>query len=464
LKRKDYNVVKYKIFFLLFCLFILLYLYISQLNPDNVRLYIGYGKFYETSVADFVVISFILGIVVSIVINFFYDVKQSIRLWRAERKERRKEEFRELFEKAKSYDLRGDREKAIEILNRIIRRAPDIEESYTLLSDMYSAMKEFDKALEVLESAEASLGKKENILMKKVRIRFATKDLRNVESELKEILSMNESNIEALSSLRDVHIMNNQWDEAFEVEKRLRRYIKTEGEKKTLIGIRYEKAYELFNSKGKTHFDTISKELKDILSEDKRFIPAYILLAEIYKQTDKLNDAGRVYGRGYSKTGHIIFLLKMEDLYIERGDPGVILKIYRRILDISPKDHLISFLYARLCLRLEMIDEAIDMLNILFAEGEDFKGLHRAMAEAAIHRGEIEKALEEFRLAFPIEHVYVPFICNNCKSTHEEWKDFCPNCNSWNTINVKKEDFLKAESTEPRVLYETDDWEQAGYA
>lgn len=456
--------MKYKIFFLLFCLFILLYLYISQLNPDNVKLYIGYGKYYETSVADFVVISFILGVIVSIIINFFYDVTQSIRLWRVERKEKKREEFRELFEKAKAYDLKGDRDKAIETLQRIIRRAPDIEESYLLLSDMYNSMKEFDKALEVLDRAETNLGKKENILMKRVHIRFALHDMHTVESELKEIIRLNESNIEALSLLRDVYIMTQQWDEALDTEKRVQRYIKTEEEKKILLGIRYEKAHDLFNTKGASQYDTIIKELKDILSEDKRFIPAYILLAEIYKRTNKLNDAGRVYGRGYSKTGHIIFLLKMEDLYIERGDPGVILKIYRRILDISPKDHLISFLYARLCLRLEMIDEAIDMLNILFAEGEDFKGLHRAMAEASIHRGEVDKALEEFRLAFPMEEVYVPFICNNCKSIHETWKDFCSHCNSWNTITVKKEDFVKAETGQPRVLYETEDWEQEGYA
>ena len=35
-----------------------------------------------------------------------------------------------------------------------------------------------------------------------------------------------------------------------------------------------------------------SKELRDIINEDKRFIPAYILLADIYKQTDKPNEAG----------------------------------------------------------------------------------------------------------------------------------------------------------------------------
>jgi tetratricopeptide (TPR) repeat protein len=171
-----------------------------------------------------------------------------------------------------------------------------------------------------------------------------------------------------------------------------------------------------------------------------------------------LNEAGRVYGRGYSKTGHIIFLSKMEDLYIDRGDPGVILKIYRRILDISPKNNLIEFLYARLCLRLEMIDEAIDMLNTLESEGVDFKGLHKAMAEAYIHRGQMEKAVEEFKYAFPAEHVYIPFRCDNCQSQKVEWGDFCLNCYSWNTINVRKEDFLRGESTELRALYESENW------
>jgi len=181
-------------------------------------------------------------------------------------------------------------------------------------------------------------------------------------------------------------------------------------------------------------------------------------LAEIYKKTNKLNEAGRVYGRGYSKTGHITFLSKMEDLFIDRGDPGVILKIYRRILDVATKNNLIEFLYARLCLRLEMIDEAIYTLNALESTGADFKGLHKAMAEAYIHRGQMEKAVEKFRHAFPAEHVYIPFWCDNCHAKKVEWEDFCDNCYSWNTINVRKEDFLRSDSAELQALYESEDW------
>jgi predicted Zn-dependent protease len=277
-------------------------------------------------------------------------------------------------------------------------------------------MKEFNKAIEILDLAEAHIGKKESILFKKANVRKYIKDLTKQEADLKAVLKLNESNFEALAMLRDLYITQKRWDDAYDAAKRIVKFIKTPDENRRLNGIRYEKAFVAFTRHNPSEYDAIIKELKDIISEDKRFIPAYILLAEIYKKTNKLNEAGRVYGRGYSKTGHIIFLSKMEDLYIDRGDPGVILKIYRRILDISPKNNLIEFLYARLCLRLEMIDEAIDMLNTLEAEGADFKGLHKAMAEAYIHRGQMEKAVEEFNYAFPAEHVYIPFRCDNCQA------------------------------------------------
>jgi hypothetical protein len=53
-----------------------------------------------------------------------------------------------------------------------------------------------------------------------------------------------------------------------------------------------------------------------------------------------------------------------------------------------------------------MIDEAIDVLKTLLAEEKEFRGLHRAMAEAYIHRGKFEDAVtrmrsRNFRRLFP---------------------------------------------------------------
>jgi lipopolysaccharide biosynthesis regulator YciM len=454
--------MRYKIFFFFILLLFFFYLLIAQLNQENVKLFIWFGKYYETSVADFVAISFVLGLIVSIILSFFLDIKKALSGWKAGKKEKKNEEFRDLLEKAKSYDLRGDREKAIENLNRVIRRAPGMEETYVFLSDLYVSMKEYEKAIEVLNLAEASLGRTEAVLLRKAKVYLAARNMEKLEPDLKEIMKMNESNLEAAAMLRDYYIWKKDWNEAYEVEKKLKKFIRTEDEDRRFSGIQYERVLARFEDQLQFGSETIIKDLKDIIGEDKRFVPAYILLSEVYKRTGKLNEAGRVYGRGYAKTGHIIFLLKMEDLYIDRGDPGVILKIYRRILDITPKNSLISFLYARLCLRLEMIDEAIDMLNLLLAEGEEFPGLHRAMAEACIHRGELEKAVEEFRKAFPMKHVYIPFACDNCQTKKDEWVEFCDNCYSWNTINVRRDEFLRGESKELRLLYEEEDWARGG--
>ncbi|MCX8023395.1 MAG: tetratricopeptide repeat protein [Syntrophorhabdaceae bacterium] len=454
--------MKYKIFFLLLFIFVLFYVYIDHLNPDNVKFYIGGGRFLETGIATYVMASFLVGVLLSMIVSLFSDLGKTIVNWKEEKKEKKKEELKEFFERARAYDLKGDREKAIDILNRIIRKVPEVEETYLYLADIHLSMKEYEKALDILKLAEMNLGKKETVSLKKAKAMLAMNDGENMETELKEVISKNESNIEALEMLRNLYVSKKDWDKALEIEKRITRFVKTEEENRRLLGIRLERLKVLYNKNFEDHGEEITKGLKEIIGEDKRFVPAYILLADVYKRTGKLNEAGRVYGRGYSKTGHIIFLLKMEDLYIERRTPEVILKIYRRLLDISPKNGVIEFLYARLCLRLEMIDEAIEALNTLLASGADFKALHKAMAEAYIHRGEMDKAVMEFRLAFPPEHVYIPFICNNCKTKKVEWSEFCDVCFSWNTIVVRREDFLQAEMTEIKRLYESENWEGEG--
>jgi hypothetical protein len=120
--------MRLKILALLFLVFFGSYLVLSVLNPDEVKFYYYWGtQPIEMSVAGFVVLSFVLGIIISIIVSFFFDVKSSIGGWVAGKQKRKVEEFKESLERAKAYDLRGDREKAIENLQKIIRTAPHLE-------------------------------------------------------------------------------------------------------------------------------------------------------------------------------------------------------------------------------------------------------------------------------------------------------------------------------------------------
>jgi lipopolysaccharide biosynthesis regulator YciM len=329
-----------------------------------------------------------------------------------------------------------------------------MEEPYLFLAEMHIARKEFDKANQVLQNAQAFVSARESILLKKVRAYRGLKDIDGVERHLRELLKINESNLEAMRMLEDVFVGRRQWAEALDVERKIRKQVKTADENQRLIGLQYERAKELLEKGDERLYEGILKDIREITEENKRFIPAYILAADVYRKMGRLNDAGRVYGRGFSKTGHVIFLQKMEDLYVQRGEPGVILKIYRRLLEVAPKNQFLIFLYARLCLKLEMIDEAIEILNSLMAEEKEFQGLHRAMAEAYVHRGEHDAASREFGKAFPITKAYVPFYCANCQSVKEEWTDFCENCYSWNTVNIRQEGLFQQEADHLRLLYE----------
>jgi lipopolysaccharide biosynthesis regulator YciM len=450
--------MKYKISLLLFLLFFIAYVMLSFLNSDKVRLEVGFGRSFDTTVTNYIAASFVLGVIFSIVASFFGDARRGLARWRNEKKERERNEANEFFEKAKLYEMKGETEKAVECFNRVIKSVPDMEEAYLAYADMHAARGEPARAAGILDLAEAHIGKTEQIMLKKAQVHRAQQDIGAVERDLKDLLKVREGSIEAMGALRDLYISRKSWAEALEIEEKIRKQIKTREEDLRLAGLRYENAKERFLKEDPRLYDQVLKDLRELTGDFKRFIPAYILSAEIYKKTGKLNDAGRVYGRGFAKTGHVIFLSRMEDLYLDKREPGVILKIYRRLLDVAPKNQVLMFLYARLCLKLEMIDEAIDILTTLLAEEKEFRGLHRAMAEAYVHRGKLAEAVREFGLIFPADQVYLPFYCVNCNAVKADWSDFCETCYSWNTINVKQDGLFEKEAEDLRVLYE-ENWE-----
>jgi hypothetical protein len=67
--------MKYKIYVGLFFILFGFYVYLGILNPDEVKFYFGGPQPLEMSAAQFVVISFALGIIISIFVGIIDDIK-----------------------------------------------------------------------------------------------------------------------------------------------------------------------------------------------------------------------------------------------------------------------------------------------------------------------------------------------------------------------------------------------------
>jgi lipopolysaccharide biosynthesis regulator YciM len=181
------------------------------------------------------------------------------------------------------------------------------------------------------------------------------------------------------------------------------------------------------------------KEAKEIVREQKNFQPGFVLLGDACLRMGRWAVAGKVWGKSFMRFKSIIFLLRLEDLYLRREDPGTLLRIYQKALKQNPDQWVIRFFYAKLCLRLEMLDETLEALDEISLRQKDFPALHRLLAETALHKKDFGRAAKEFEKTFELSgKSLLPFSCTLCDRESQEWIAYCPQCHRWSTYALRE--------------------------
>jgi tetratricopeptide (TPR) repeat protein len=181
------------------------------------------------------------------------------------------------------------------------------------------------------------------------------------------------------------------------------------------------------------------KEVREIVRERKTFLPGFVLLGDIYLRMGRWASAGKVWGKSYTRFKSPIFILRLEELYLSREDPSTILGIYQKTLSEDPEEWVIAFFYAKLCLRLELLDEALEAIDEISLKRKDFPALHRLLAEIYLHKQDFDRAAHEFEKTFELSGTsYLPFYCTVCERESKEWVAYCPQCHRWSTYTVKE--------------------------
>jgi lipopolysaccharide biosynthesis regulator YciM len=418
------------------------FLWLSYENPLDVKFHF-FGKTFETDLSILMISSFVLGAMLVFIGTLARDTKRAIQDYLKSHQKRKEESLKEELNKGMDVFLRGDLAKAKSHFMEVLKRDPSQIDLYLRLSEITLQEGNDQDALHWLGRAELIDMRNIDILLRQAGVYQRMKRFDEAIRTLNRAIGLDETNIKALKSMRQIYLDSRRWEEAIRIQRSILKFTKGKQaeEEETLfyLGLKYEHARDLLTRGGEKNLENALKEVKEIVREQKTFQPGFVLLGDIYLLMGRWASAGKVWGKSFTRFKSIVFVLRLEELYLSREDPSTLLRIYQRALKHDPENWVLAFFYAKLCLRLEMLDEALEEINEISLKVKDFPALHRLFAEIYLHRKDFGRAAQEFEKTFELSGTsYLSFFCTTCERESKEWIAYCPQCHQWSTYTIKE--------------------------
>ena len=418
------------------------FLWLSYQNPLRVEFHL-FREIFETELSVLMISSFVLGAMLVFIGTLARDAKRSIEDYLKSRQRRKGESLKEELNKGMDVFLRGDLAKAKTHFIEVLKRDPMQIDLYLRLSEIALQEGHDQDALHWLGRAELIDMRNIDILLRQAGVYQRMKRFDEAIRVLNRAIGLDETNLQGLKSLRQIYLDSRRWEEAIRIQRSILKFTKgkqaEEEENLFYLGLKYERARDLLSRGGEPNLENALKEVKEIVRERKTFQPGFVLLGDIYLRMGRWASAGKVWGKSFTRFKSIVFIIRLEELYLGREDPSTLLRIYHRVLEHNPENWVLAFFYAKLCLRLEMLEEALEEINEISLRVKDFPALHRLLAEIYLHKKDFGRAAQEFERTFELSGTsHLSFFCTTCERESKEWIAYCPQCHQWSTYTIKE--------------------------
>jgi tetratricopeptide (TPR) repeat protein len=426
-----------------------LYIYISSLNPLAITFQYYRGTAVGTSLAVLLISAFFAG---AFLVALAYLVRDIVRVIRGRRQKKEQDNLLKWFHLATDALYKDNLPKAERHMRAYLAKRENDPVAYLRLADVYQRGGRLSEAIETLQRAKQLNRDQLEVLFAEAQIYKEKGDHEGAIAALEEILAIDASNLEALTTLRDIYTEEHRWEQGLDIQSKIVKSSPADDldqEKTRYRGIRYEYAQTLVDA---GEHERSVRELRDIIKDDPSFVPPQVLLGDVLAQSGDPKEALKVWRKGFDESGHSIFLTRLEDSYLKQEDPRGIIRLYREAMDSAPDNIVIPFFYARLCLRLEMVDEALDRLLEMETNLGEHPMYHFLLAEVYLHRGEYQEAATRYQQGLRLRHdLAIPYRCTACRKEVREWQPLCPNCGQWGTFTVCTEQIITPPAT-PHLL------------
>lgn len=380
---------------------------------------------------------------------FFMGILFLIDAWKKTRKinkllsdKEKKISFGEAVEISVFNLLQGETEEAKKILDSI---EPGVQTDESKILKLYIFLRE--KNLEEAEKLFKETETFENLpiyILLKAKFLELKEDFIGALSVLKEREDLFSPSLERLylKNLRNLYIKLKNFEEALQIQDKILKNSPKEEEKKLRICLLYELAKSL--KKDGKEKEAIHK-IQDILKEEPKFTPAWVLFGDIYKEENEMEKAISVYTEGFKNTYSAILIHRIENLYLENEEAAKALEAINHLRFQVEKDTIPRFFLGRLYLRLEMIEEAYKFLSSLQPFAPNSVVLNFLLGTLEERFGKKEKALASYKKCLKsYDALANEYYCFSCGKSFKEWQDRCPNCGAWASIEIN----FKEEITE----------------
>ncbi|TLY42544.1 MAG: tetratricopeptide repeat protein [Nitrospirae bacterium] len=353
---------------------ILLYGYFQELNPGSVSFRTGPTTAFDLSPVSLVLVSMALGALIVTLLVGARETKHMVLNWRSARLRRREEKVEALYREGIHAFLSKRTSEAMELFQKALALDPTHAESLLWLGNIYRSEKNYPEAIRLHRKARSLEERSVEVSLALAKDLEDAKRFEEALQTLQDVLKLDHANVTAWMRKRDLYIRLEKWNDALEIQHRLMKANLSDEDQRAeatlLVGITYEVGRQ-FLERGRP--EKARRYFRGAIKRDKRFLPAYIGLGEILIHEGKTN-------------------------------------------------------------RLEMVDEAYDLLSTLERPQDQPSDFHKIMANLYLRKQQMELAVEELKKALGFKkRVVVPYRCLRCQQESAEWSGRCRHCGVWNT-------------------------------
>ncbi len=412
--------------------------YLATLNPSKVTLYLSQDRSVELSITALILFATALGGLLVILSFGVREIKHLFLNWRETRHKKRDAQIQVYYTDAVNAYLAKRYRDATSLFKKILSLNPNHINTLLKLGKIYRIEGNFNEAIRLHRKARSQADHNIEVLLSLSHSLETAERYEEAMQSLREILHLDGTNLSALMRLRDLTIRIQEWEETLPLQERiLKLHLPKEEhdkEQQLLLGIHYEIG-KLLLQKGKS--DLARRHFKTAIKIDKTFLPAHIGLGDTHFSEGKTKVAAALLEKSYELTGNLILLLRLEDFYIETGNPDRILNIYKNKIRKNSQDLVLKFFLGRLYYRLEMIDDAYETLSEIEPQVESFPDLFKIIGNIHVRRGDLDLAVHAFKKGLKLrKRVTIPYYCPLCDFHTVEWSGRCTRCGKWNSYKA----------------------------